>query len=55
MDFDNRLLVDYVVDAEHDVLLVDVPAGVDLLILPQLQLLVLLAELLVQYQNADMA
>lgn len=54
MDFDNLLedcsLVDYVVDAEH-VMLVDEPAVVELMLLR----LVLLAVLLVLYQNEGMA
>ena len=53
MDFGNRLLVDYVVDVEHVLLAVDEPVVVELI---QLQLLlVLLAVLLVLYQNEDMA
>ena len=53
MDFGNRLLVDYVVDVEHVLFAVDEPVVVELI---QLQLLlVLLAVLLVLYQNEDMA
>ena len=56
MDFGNRLLVDYVVDVEHVLLVVDEPVVVELIQLIQLQLLlVLLAVLLVLYQNEDMA
>ena len=56
MDSDNRLQVDYVVDVEHVLLAVDVPVVVELIQLTLQQLLlVLLAVLLVLYQNEDMA